>query len=74
MKTCTFFGHRNCPESIKLLLAREIERLICEKDVTGFLVGDTGCFDHLVRDVLAFPKGSLIKRKTPVWAFRFERI
>lgn len=52
MKTCTFFGHRDCPESIKPLLSREIERLIYEKGVTRFLVGDSGSFDYLVRCVL----------------------
>lgn len=52
MYTCTFFGHRDCPESIKPLLSREIERLICEKGVTDFLVGDSGSFDYLVRRVL----------------------
>lgn len=52
MKTCTFFGHRDCPDTVRPLLQTAIERLICEEDVTLFYVGNQGQFDALVRSTL----------------------
>ena len=36
MNSCTFIGHRNCPEVIKDKLYNVIEKLILEKNVTIF--------------------------------------
>lgn len=53
MYTCTFFGHRNTPENIKEKLKQTIITLIESENVTGFLVGNNGMFDLLVKQTLA---------------------
>lgn len=53
MYTCTFFGHRNTPESIKEKLKQTIITLIENENVTRFLVGNNGMFDFLVKKTLA---------------------
>lgn len=52
MSSCTFFGHRDCPSSIRGVLTAEIERLINEKDVDAFYVGTHGNFDRMAYAVL----------------------
>lgn len=52
MKICIFFGHRNTPSEIRDKLKETIVRLIEEKDVTRFYVGNHGNFDRLVLSVL----------------------
>lgn len=52
MTACTFFGHRDCPESIKTGLKREIERLICNQQVDTFYVGTQGGFDRMAYSAL----------------------
>ncbi len=52
MAVCTFFGHRDCPDSIKLTLQSQIEDLITNHGVDLFYVGNQGQFDALVRRVL----------------------
>ena len=47
MAACTFFGHRDCPSSIKGKLHEEIERLICNHGVETFYVGTQGSFDRM---------------------------
>lgn len=47
MVSCTFFGHRDCPSSIKEKLHEEIERLISYHRVNTFYVGTQGNFDHM---------------------------
>ncbi len=47
MVSCTFFGHRDCPSSIKEKLHEEIERLICNHGVETFYVGTHGNFDRM---------------------------
>ena len=47
MVSCTFFGHRDCPSSIRGELSAKIERLITEKDVDTFYVGTQGNFDRM---------------------------
>lgn len=51
-KTCTFFGHRDCPFSIVLSLKAAIEELITKENVVNFYVGDSGNFDTCCRLVL----------------------
>ena len=48
MASCTFFGHRDCPSSIKEKLYEEIERLISHHGVDTFFVGTQGSFDRMV--------------------------
>lgn len=52
MPACTFFGHRDCPETIRPKLRNELTRLITEHRVDMFYIGNQGCFDALVRSVL----------------------
>lgn len=50
--TCTFFGHRDCPEAVKSRLETAILRLVREEGVYGFLVGWEGAFDRMAESVL----------------------
>ena len=52
MKSCTFFGHRDCPETIKPKIREAVIDLIENHGVTIFYVGSQGNFDCLVRSVL----------------------
>lgn len=52
MLACTFFGHRNCPDSIKSKLREVLIDLIIQQDVNMFYVGNHGRFDAIVRGVL----------------------
>ena len=51
MKSCTFFGHRDCPETIKPKIPAVID-LIENHGVTMFYVGNQGNFDRMVRSIL----------------------
>ena len=48
MASCTFFGHRDCPSSIRGVLTAEIEQLISHHQVSTFYVGTHGNFDRMV--------------------------
>ena len=52
MAVCTFFGHKECPESVKPLLLSVLEELIIRHGVTMFYVGNQGQFDGYVRSIL----------------------
>ena len=52
MAVCTFFGHRQCPDSIKPQLYEALTELITQNNVSMFYVGNQGQFDALVRHVL----------------------
>lgn len=49
---CTFFGHRNAPETIKTALRTTLIDLIENKNVNMFYVGNNGAFDRMVRELL----------------------
>ena len=49
---CTFFGHRDCPETIKPKLRATIINLIENHNVDMFYVGNQGQFDAMVRSTL----------------------
>ena len=51
-KTCTFFGHRDTPESVRSLLYETLVRLIKFQGVDTFYVGNQGKFDIIVRQEL----------------------
>lgn len=51
-KACTFFGHRECPDSIKSALNAVLEDLIIHTGVDMFYVGNQGNFDACARRVL----------------------
>ncbi len=48
MAACTFFGHRDSPNSVKTSLYAAIEQLICNQCVDTFCVGTQGSFDRMV--------------------------
>jgi len=50
--TCTFFGHREVPSTIKPLLEKEIRRLIESEGYNEFLVGNQGQFDAMAYSTL----------------------
>ena len=52
MAVCTFFGHRDCPDSIKPKLQETLVDLIINHSVDMFYVGNHGRFDTIVRGVL----------------------
>lgn len=52
MAACTFFGHRDCPETIKPKLREVVQGLIINQGVETFYVGHQGQFDAMVRSVL----------------------
>ena len=52
MLTCTFFGHRQCPSSIKPNLKNVLINLIEHQKVNVFYVGNQGSFDDMVYSVL----------------------
>lgn len=53
MSVCTFFGHRDCPPSIKPKLKQALIHLIETQSVDTFYVGNHGAFDAMVRSTLA---------------------
>ncbi len=52
MNTCTFFGHRDCPETVRPVLETVLTDLICRQAVTTFYVGNQGRFDAMVHGTL----------------------
>ena len=52
MATCTFFGHRECLETIKTKLRDTLIDLIENYAVEMFYVGNQGHFDYYVRCML----------------------
>lgn len=52
MAACTFFGHRDCPSSIKPKLCEVLIDQIENHAVDMFYVGQQGAFDAIVRFAL----------------------
>ena len=52
MSACTFFGHRDCPASIKGILRAAVIRLIENQNADIFYIGNQGAFDAHVLSVL----------------------
>ena len=52
MSACTFFGHRDCIETVKPALLEVLEDLIRNHGVDTFYVGNQGQFDASVRSTL----------------------
>lgn len=52
MMICTFFGHRDCPDSIEIDLENCLRNLIENAGATAFYVGNQGNFDRLAYKVL----------------------
>lgn len=54
---CCFIGHHDAPSSLTNALSSEIERLITEKNVASFYVGNHGAFDSMALSALKALKG-----------------
>ena len=52
MANCTFFGHRDCPETVKPKLREVLVALIANHGVDMFYVGHQGRFDAYVHSEL----------------------
>ncbi len=52
MAVCTFFGHRDCPDTVKPKLREVLIDLITNHNVDMFYVGNQGRFDAIVQHVL----------------------
>lgn len=52
MSTCTFFGHRDCPDTIRDRLWDVLTELIEDQGVDMFYVGREGRFDAIVHSLL----------------------
>ena len=52
MSVCTFFGHRDCPSTVKPKLRKVLSDLIENQSVNMFYVGNNGAFDRMVRSCL----------------------
>ena len=52
MAVCTFFGHHDCPGSVREKLYETISDLIENHGVSMFYVGNHGSFDAIVRSTL----------------------
>ena len=52
MPACTFFGHRDCPDTVKPRLRQVLIDLIENHNVDIFYVGNQGRFDAIVRSEL----------------------
>ena len=50
--TCTFFGHHDCPDSVRPKLRATLVDLIENHGVDTFYVGHQGRFDAIVRSTL----------------------
>ena len=49
---CTFFGNRDASDAVRSILYDTVSKLINERNVTEFYVGNNGNFDRLVLSVL----------------------
>lgn len=52
MSSCTFCGHHDAPDSIRVSIENEVEKLILHNNVTCFYVGNHGRFDNMALGVL----------------------
>lgn len=53
MAVCTFFGHHDCPSTIRQALRTTLIDLIEHSSVDILFVGNHGAFDAMVRSVLS---------------------
>lgn len=49
---CTFFGHRDAPETLSSILKSTLEDLIIKNDTISFYIGNNGKFDKMVQRIL----------------------
>lgn len=66
MKSCFFIGHHDAPNSVQGRLNQEVERLVTMCDVTQFVVGYHGNFDHMATIAVQKVKA----RQSELYAYR----
>ncbi len=49
---CSFFGHKDAPQSIYPQIKGSIEQLIIQRNIYSFMVGNNGRFDSMVLKAL----------------------
>lgn len=49
---CAFFGHRDAPSELRDTLRETVVKLVEERDVTEFYMGNNGNFDRMALSVL----------------------
>lgn len=49
---CSFFGHKDAPYALYPKIMEHIERLITQRNIEGFVVGNQGNFDSMVLKAL----------------------
>ena len=52
MSVCTFFGHRDCPDELKIQLRSILIELIENHAAESFYVGNQGKFDSMAHSIL----------------------
>lgn len=52
MKTCFFIGHRDAPLALQKQLDEVVEKLASTNNVTHFIVGHRGSFDHMATSAI----------------------
>lgn len=53
MAVCTFFGHRDCPSTVKPKMREALVELIEHGNVDTFYVGNHGAFDAMAQSLLS---------------------
>ncbi len=51
-KSCCFFGHRDSPDSVRVILERAVISLIENESVNNFYIGNQGHFDTMAISIL----------------------
>ena len=49
---CSFFGHKDAPQSLYPKIREGIEKLILQQNIESFMVGNQGSFDSMVLKAL----------------------
>ena len=49
---CSFFGHKDAPQSLYPKIREGIEKLILQQNIESFMVGNQGGFDSMVLKAL----------------------
>ena len=76
MKTCSFFGHRDAPQTdeLKEKVRETVERLIVEEGVDTFLFGSRSKFDELCHIVVTELKEKYSHIRRVVYLCKHETI
>lgn len=73
MRWCFFIGHRDAPERIYPALCAEVERLVCQRRITEFLVGNHGAFDRMAARAVMVVREQHLQVQLTLLLSRFPR-